>query len=130
MVEVLLSELNWESLLSGLFSKVVITVLFLPLPLIFKPIRVRIIKFLKRITGRTKYSVIVSGNIYPNYAMMTKDHRFPFEIELPYKDISEKAMPIAESDQLIYNAVNRKYGTNFYANEYHMNPVNVKKVES
>lgn len=130
MLDVLLSELTWESLLSGLFLKFVIAVLFLFVTLIFKPIRVRILKFLKRITGRTKHSIIVSGNIYPNYARMTKEHRFPFEIELPYKDISDKAMPIAESDQLIYNAVNQKYGTKFYASEYHMNPVNVKKIES
>lgn len=130
MVEVLLSELSWEALVSGLFLKAIIGVLFIALAFIFKPVRIKGMKWLKKVTGRTKYSVVVTGRVYPKQTRMSKSEGFPFEIELPYKDVSEHSMPIQESDSLIYSAINQKYAKDFYSNGYSMNHVKIRKVES
>lgn len=129
MFDILLG-ISWKDLLSSLFLKILTASIFLPITLLFRPVRTRALKWLKKVTGRTKYSVIVTGRIYPQYTPMEKRGGFPFEVELPYKDISEDSMPIRESDNLIYSAVNQKYGEDFYSNGYSMNHVSVRKVES
>ncbi|PFA06621.1 hypothetical protein [Bacillus cereus] len=37
----------------------------------------------------------------------------PYNIELPYEDITQSAMPIEQSTVLIVDAINKKYGTNY-----------------
>ncbi|MCU5281490.1 hypothetical protein [Bacillus thuringiensis] len=36
----------------------------------------------------------------------------PYSIELPYENITQSTMPIEQSDKLIVDAINKKYGTN------------------
>ena len=116
----------------GLFEKFVIGVIFFFVALIFKPLLLRIWgkvwKWFKRKTGRMKYSVIVTGKVY-HEGSQRGQQGFPFEVELPYKDVSEDSMPAEESDQLIYSAINKKYGTDFFRARYKMNYVKLQTIE-
>ena len=119
-------------ILEGLFEKIVIGVIFFFIVLLFKPLLLKVWakvwKWWKRKTGRMKYSVIVTGKVYTRYGSRWEEG-FKFEVELPYKDVSEDSMPADESNDLIYSAINRKYEKDFYDNKNTMNHVRTKSIE-
>ena len=119
-------------LLTGLFEKSVIGAIFFVIVWIFKPILLKawlkLWKWFKRKTGKMKYSVIVTGKVY-HEGSQRGQQGFSFEVELPYKDVSEDSMPVEESDQLIYSAINKKYGTDFFRARYKMNYVKLQTIE-
>lgn len=119
-------------ILEGLFEKIVIGVIFFFIALLFKPLLLKawmkVWKWFKRKTGRMKYSVIVTGEVYTRYGSRMEEG-FKFEVELPYKDVSEDNMSADESSDLIYSAINRKYEKDFYDNKNRMNHVRIKRIE-
>jgi len=120
-----------SGIINGLIEKAIITIIFAVILFAIKPIRIRVIKWFKKmfkkITGREKHSVIVTGYVFKKGQYNNKDLYFNFEIELPYRDISEDVMPISESTALILKEVNHKYHKDFYPSGYDLNKVVVKK---
>lgn len=109
-----------STLLNELLIKVIVTLVFSGILFAFKPIRKRLIKYFKKITGKIEYSVTIKGYIIfvnrnrgiHNFFSEQSEERFYYEVELPFKDISENTMPIDESNYLIYKAIKYKYGKN------------------
>lgn len=126
-------------ILNELLIKGIVTLIFSAFLFLLKPIRKRIIKFFKRITGKTKYSVTVKGyilfinhnrNIY-NFFNHVAEERFYYEVELfDIKDISEDAIPIEQSNYLIYMAIKNKYGKDFSNKGGMLNITSIKKNEN
>lgn len=50
-----------------------------------------------------------------------------FSVLLDYESISEDAMPINESNMIVLNAINKKYGTDFSAQTSLINPLRISK---
>src|SRR5699024_2359477 len=101
--------------------KTIVTVIFSIILFMFKPIRERLTRYFKKITGKIQYFVTVSGyivfinpnrNIH-NFFSEKAEKRFYYKVELPYKDISEDTMPLEESNHLIYEAIKYKYGNDY-----------------
>jgi len=108
-------------LLNELLMKTIVTVIFSIILFMFKPIRERLTRYFKKITGKIQYFVTVSGyivfinpnrNIH-NFFSEKAEKRFYYKVELPYKDISEDTMPLEESNHLIYEAIKYKYGNDY-----------------
>lgn len=112
--------------------KFLITLVVLIMSLIFKPVRrrfadTRISRFIMRKLGMEKHKVVVCGKVFPKPYGSGKE-LLSFEVELPFKDISDNIMPIRESDYLIMQALNKKYGRNFDTENYYFNNIRPKKV--
>jgi hypothetical protein len=113
------------------FYKIFIGLISGLIMLFFKPIRIRLKKtklysFIMRKLGKERYKVIVTGRIFHNSNL--RSEICYFEVELPYKDISENAMPIDQSNDLIIREVNKKYGKNFSSREHFLNNIACKNV--
>lgn len=81
----------------------------------------------------------VTGFVKDNYSdiphkkMLTNttyEDGFYFRVFVDYDDISDQAMPIGTSDSIIINAINRRYGADFYKNssQTNLNKIKIKKV--
>ncbi|TXC89877.1 hypothetical protein FS935_16105 [Metabacillus litoralis] len=121
----LISSISLNQLIDTMVIKVIAGILLFFLSLLIKPIRTRIINLFKRLIGRERHSVIVKCKVYPKGRYREKG--IPFEIELPYEDISEDSMPITKSNDLIIAEINRKYGRTFSPYENDLNEVYITK---
>jgi hypothetical protein len=97
----------------------------------FKPVRKKFKKtkfysFIMRKLGKERYKVIISGSVF--HKSNLRNEICTFEVELPYKDISEDAMPISRSNDLILKEVNKKYGCKFNTLENSLNNISYRKV--
>jgi hypothetical protein len=99
--------------------------------LLFKPVRRRLKKtklysFIMRTLGKEQYKVIVTGKIFNKSNL--RNELCSFEVELPYKDISERSMPIDQSNELIIREVNKKYGKTFNSWECWLNNISCDNI--
>lgn len=99
---------------------------FLKKPLLKWLYKRDLFRWVMRKTGKEKHKVIVKGRIHPRGDL--RNYEMEFEIELPYKSISQPAMELDKSDELIFNAVNKKYGKLYNTRDYYLNNVNPKSI--
>ncbi|WP_141499489.1 hypothetical protein [Bacillus toyonensis] len=113
------------------FYKIFIGLISGLIMLFFKPVRRRFKKtklysFIMKKLGKERYKVIVTGRIFHNSNL--RSEMCSFKVELPYKDISQNAMPIDQSNDLIIGEVNKKYGKKFSSREHFLNNIACKNV--
>lgn len=118
-------------ILVDVLYKLFLTVLCGLLMLLFKPVRrglkkTKLYSFVMRTLGKERYKVIVTGQIFNKSNLRNK--LCSFEVELPYKDISDQSMPIDQSNELIILEVNKKYGKNFNSWECSLNNIRCNNI--
>lgn len=92
-----------------------------------KPKKEKFIRWVKRKQGREKRVTVVSVRLFENGRTGEKRSGLPYEVELPYESIDENSMSIEESDRLIIEAINKKYGKNYSPRGVALNNVSPKK---
>jgi hypothetical protein len=117
--------------LYDILYKIVITLVVGLLAFCFKPVRkkfkkTKLYSFIMRKLGKERYKVIVTGSVF--HKSNKRNEICTFEVELPYKDISEDSMPISRSENLIIKEVNKKYGRKFNTSEYWLNNIGIRSV--
>ncbi|WP_227936029.1 hypothetical protein [Alkalihalobacillus deserti] len=117
--------------LYDILYKIVIALVVGLLSFCFKPVRekfkkTKLYSFIMRKLGKERYKVIITGSVF--HKSNQRNEICTFEVELPYKDISEDSMPISRSNDLIIKEVNKKYGRKFNTSEYWLNHIGCRNV--
>lgn len=92
-----------------------------------KPKKEKFIRWIKRKQGKEKYVTVVSTKLFEDGGMGEDKEGLPYEVELPYESISERAMSMEEAQRLIVQAINKKYGKNYDPKQVFLNNVTPKK---